>query len=150
KPTLEFLRAESWTAWEPIAGTDGDRSLLVVRRSALPLIGSLLAVFLCVAFWGLREHLGRWRLSLLLIWLTFAGLGYLWLPATLRILVWWPLLAAAAVALAWYLATAVRKQPGSAPRTNPLSGPAPIAMTGLLFIVGPVCWMSVSSSHADD
>jgi hypothetical protein len=150
KPALEFLRAEDWTAWEPIAGTGADRTLLVVRRNVLSSVGPVLAVLLCLTFWGLRDHLGRRRLSMLLLWLAASGLGYLWLPGALRVLAWWPFLAAAAVALAWYLATAARKPPAGAPRTNARTGPAPIVVAGVLLVFGPACWMIASRSQADD
>lgn len=150
KLELEFLRAESWTAWEPIAGTEADRTLLVARRNVLSTLGPVLAVLLCLAFWGLHDHLGRWRLGLLLLWLAVGGLGYLWLPATLRVLAWWPLLAASAVALACYLATAARKQPAAAPPTSPRTGAAPIVITGVLLAIGSSWWIIESRSNADD
>jgi hypothetical protein len=151
KPALGFLNAEYWTAWEAIAGTESDRTLVVVRHDVLSRVGPVLAALLCLAFWGLRNSLGRWRLTALLLWLTVAGLGYLWLPSTLRMLAWWPFLAAA-IALAWYLASAVRKQSVSAsgPKTDPRAGAAPLVTASLLLGIGAGWWVIASPSNADD
>jgi hypothetical protein len=149
-PALGFLRNEYWTAWEPIAGTEGDRRLLVVRRSALSGIGPVLAVLLSLTFWGLRDHLGRWRLSVLLLWLAVSGLGYLWLPAPLRVLAWWPFLAAAAIALAWYLATAARKQGAKEPGSNPGVASTPVAIAIVLLGLCSAWWTLTTPSNADD
>src|SRR5262249_21883474 len=100
--------AGCWTEWEPIAGGDG--GLIVVYQDALPGLALVFTALLCLIFWRMPERMGHGRLGVLLVWLGTTCLGYLWLPPAVSMLAWWPLLGGAAIALAWYLGAAVRKQ----------------------------------------
>jgi hypothetical protein len=112
-----------WTAWEPLAGTPGDESLLVVRQDALPWWGGVLTGVLALAFWRARTRAPRRRLALLLLWLAGAGLAVCWLPASLQALAWWPLMAGLLLAVGWYLrATFARRTPPAAPSDRVVSG----------------------------
>jgi hypothetical protein len=127
---LGLLHAEYWTEWEALAGFEGGGRLIVVRRGVLPAVAALATLVLCLLFWCLPE---RARLGALLCWLAAAGLGYVWLPASVRVLAWWPLLGAGGVALAWYLASTVRR---SKPTTEAQPPPhaTPLATAGVLFV----------------
>jgi hypothetical protein len=104
-----------WTAWEPLAGTSGDESLLVVRQGAVPWWGGALAGLLALAFWRARYRPPRRRLILLVLWLAAAGLAVCWLPASLQALAWWPLLAGLVLAVGWYLRAVFARPPLPAP-----------------------------------
>src|SRR5262249_15591601 len=121
-----------WTGWESLAGSPPDSGVLLIRRDGVTALGVLLALALAARFFRPFPHSlsrrpsegpaqariagdgaprprfgpgGRHagRLPLLLLWLTAAGLGALWLPASLADLAWWPLLTALAGGLAYYL-----------------------------------------------
>jgi hypothetical protein len=137
---LGELHAEYWTEWEAVAGAEGDGRLVVVRHDALPGIGLAAAALACLGFWLLPE---RARLGALLAWLALGGLAYFWLLAPLRVLGWWPLLGGLAVALAWYLASAARRQKLDR-EPKPTPGPAPAAVPlvsgGLLLLALAWSW----------
>jgi hypothetical protein len=143
---LGELHADYFTEWEPLAGTDPEGSLIVVRQDVLPGIALALAAALCLAFWRMPQ---RGRLAMLLAWLAAAGLGYFWLPPALRVLAWWPLLSGGAAALGWYLASAVGKaqpEPLIAARLT-----LPPSVIGVLFVVGVGSWFSPGSiSRAEE
>jgi hypothetical protein len=103
---LGFLHAEDWTEWEPTAGVEEGGCLVVVRQDVFPSVAALVTVLLCLGCWRLPA---RARVGLLLGWLAAAGLGYLWLPASMRVLGWLPILGASGVVLIWYIAWAVRR-----------------------------------------
>jgi hypothetical protein len=101
-PPLDFdAEGTNWSEWEPIAGA-ADDSLLVVRRDAVTAAGLALVVALALVFWMLRRSSLRRLRTLLLSSSALLGVGAAWLPAALRDLAWWPLLAVGLGALAWY------------------------------------------------
>src|SRR5262249_61613551 len=78
--------------------------------------------------WGLRRQPARQGLALLLTGLALAGMGLLWLPASLHGLVWWPLVAGAALGLSWYLWSAARStESKGAPSSRPAARAAAAA-----------------------
>ncbi len=85
-PRMPGLGADStdWIAWEPVAGLSDD-TLIVVRRDLVAGVGLALVLFLALFFWSLRRRSSRWRLTFLFLTLGLAGLGVLWLPASLRL-----------------------------------------------------------------
>jgi hypothetical protein len=102
-----------WTEWEAVAGDSAERSLLIVRRDAVTGAGLALAATLGLAFGIAWRSLGRWRLRLLVLWLTAGGLAVCWLPPALHALALWPLMAAIVVAAGWYLLAAVLTPPST-------------------------------------
>ncbi len=98
-PSLDLA---AWSAWEPVAGTD-DSALAVVSAERPAAAAAVLTAALVFLGWRLRRRSWRLRLTLLLLVVALAGVGLLWLPASLQALAWWPLVSALAVALAWYL-----------------------------------------------
>jgi hypothetical protein len=127
------LHSEYWTAWEPIAGAEADAPLLVVRRDTVPGAGIVLAVFLCVLFWRLP---GPWRLGMVLLWLAASVCGFLWLPAVLRPLAWWPFIGGIVVALAAYLGAVARNQKAETRNPTPkTSGPVAVTTASLVLVL---------------
>jgi hypothetical protein len=107
QPLVPEPVGRGWTAWEPVAGTQDDQALLVVRQDALPWWGGTLTALLALAWWRERHRSGR-RLVLLLAWLAAAGLALVWLPSSLQPLAWWPLLAGIILAVGWYVRAGLR------------------------------------------
>jgi hypothetical protein len=109
EPWLPEALGPDWSQWEAVPGAETTEALTVVHlRPGAAAVGAVVAALLALAFWRTR------RLGLLLVWLAVAALGYLWLPTALQSLAWWPLLVAAGLALAWYLAAMgglVRRRP---------------------------------------
>jgi hypothetical protein len=102
-----------WTAWEPVAGLEGDEVLWTVRERALPVLGLGLARALVAAAWVLRRRLSPgWRFRLLLGWLAGFGLALYWLPPALGELAWWPALAGLTWAVVWYVWSTAARQLG--------------------------------------
>jgi hypothetical protein len=127
---------EGWTAWAP-AG-EGGVGLVVVRRGTVAGLGLALAALLALALVGLRP--GGRRLRFLLGWLGLAGVALAWLPASLRDLAWWPLLAGLTLSLPWYLAWAGRpRKQASAPgsRKAAAAGAAVLTLVLLGEAAGP-------------
>ncbi len=113
QPSLELAE---WGEWEPVAGTD-DGTLIVVHRSRAGAAAGVLTAGLAFLGWRLRRRSWRLRLTLLVLLLAAAGLGFLWLPSSLQDLAWWPLVVGLAVAIVWYL-LAARRQPSRAKTTH--------------------------------
>jgi hypothetical protein len=124
------LHAEYWNEWEPLAGTDVEGPILVVRLDELPNIAWVLAAALCLAFWRMPE---RGRLPMLLTWLAAAGLGNYWLPLPVQVLAWVPLLLGLAAALCWYLVSTRRALQSGKPAGARTFGPT--TALGLLLVV---------------
>jgi hypothetical protein len=114
QPSLPGLGADAadWSEWEPVAGLAED-TLLVVRPDLVTAAGFALTVVLALFFWAIRRRSVRFRLSFLLLSLAGAGLGLFWLPAALRDLAGWPLLAGCGGALVWYLRAVARSAKNS-------------------------------------
>jgi hypothetical protein len=125
---LGELHADFWTEWEPSAGADSASAIIVVRQDVLPGVALTLAGVLCLAFWRMPQQV---RSPMLLLWLGAAGLGYFWMPTSLSVLAWWPLLGGVAAALGWYLASTVGK---SEPRPTNAAMRLPPAVIGALLI----------------
>jgi hypothetical protein len=134
------LELAAWGAWEPVAGDD-DGTLAVVYAERSSAAAGVLTAILVFLGWRLRRRPWRLRLTLLLLVGALAGVGLLWLPASLQALAWWPLVAALAVALVWYL-FAVRRLPHPSPRTPLVSrrvaGAAVAILTCTLLGTSPV------------
>jgi hypothetical protein len=130
------LDLAAWSAWEPVAGADDD-TLAVVGTERPGAAAAVLTAALVLLGWRLRRRSWRLRLTLLLLVGALAGVGLLWLPASLQVLAWWPLVAALAVALAWYL-LAVRRPPHPSPRTplasRRVAGAAVVLLAGTLLL----------------
>jgi hypothetical protein len=134
--TLDFESERTdWSEWEPIAGRMEDR-LIVVRRDVVTATGLALVVALGFVFWLLRRRSVRRRLTLLLLALGCLGLCVTWLPAALRDLAWWPLLATGFGAAVWYVRVVVRMTNGSKITLNrPKKAGSAAAIAGLLALV---------------
>jgi hypothetical protein len=128
---------EGWTAWAPVAGTSEDTDLRIVRRGAVAGLGLALAGVLALALLRAGKGAGGRRLRFVLLWLGVAGVALAWLPASLRDLAWWPLLAGLTIALPWYLAWAnrTRRSPTPAASSPKGSAVAPAAVTAGLLLV---------------
>jgi hypothetical protein len=135
RTTLFDTIPPGWTEWEPVAGTDADRRLLVVRRDPVQAMGLALAIGLVVLFLWVRKRASRPRLLLLLVWLALASGGTLWLPTSLHGLVAMPLLAGAVVGLVWYVWALTHSAPPRAPSSvrPPARG---VAAAALLVLLG--------------
>jgi hypothetical protein len=139
--------ARDWSEWEPVAGLPDD-TLIVIHRDLVTGLGLGLVLALGLFFWMIRRRSPRWRITLLFLVLALAGLGVLWLPAALRPLVWWPLLATCGGALVWYLRALVRgpaapKGKGRTPR-NVVAGALPAGAV-LFALLG---WSSQAAAPA--
>lgn len=98
---------DGWSGWAPIPGS-ADDDLVVVSTRAIRLIGMFVAAVLLTGSLLVRRWPARRRLRLLLVWLGLAGFSVAWLPSAWAELAWWPLVAALAVAVPWYLLWASR------------------------------------------
>jgi hypothetical protein len=125
---------EEWSDWEPIAGVKEER-MVIVRRDGITALGLALGL-LCWLLWRRTER----RLTLLLPALALFGLGVLWLPASLRDLAWWPLLASGAVAVQGYLRKIVHKPISPQASVRPLKNVRSSAAVGGLLILGIFGW----------
>jgi hypothetical protein len=130
---------EGWTAWEPVASEkprapETEAELVVVRRGMVAGLGLALAGLLAVMLVGLRHRSGGLRLRFLLCWVATAGVALVWLPASLRDLAWWPLLAGLTIALPWYLAWAGRPRGN---RASPPSSSPPSSKKVATVVAGP-------------
>jgi hypothetical protein len=126
--------AADWSEWEPVAGLADDR-LIVVRSDQIAAIGLAATVGVMLLFWVIRRRSVRTRLSWLFLALALFGLGTLWLPAALRDLAWWPLLACGFGALVWYLKALVRRtEPSNGRIQNSKNAAAAAATAGLLLV----------------
>jgi hypothetical protein len=137
RPTILDPYAD-WTAWEPVAGLEGEEVLWVVRQEGLLFLGLAVAGALGGAAWGVRRLPARRRLRLLLALLAGLVLALVWLPPALRELAWWPALAALAGLVLWYVVATVMSQFRAAPAAGTgkgASGSAVKAAT-LLALVG--------------
>ncbi len=128
--------AAHWGEWEPAAGLSDD-TLIVVRRDLVTAAGLGLVLLEGLFFWIFRRRSVRWRLTFLLLVLGLTGVGVLWLPAALRDLAWWPLLAGCLGLFVWYVRTIARQagNPKSEIR-NPKSAVAGAATAVVLFLAG--------------
>ena len=126
--------AADWSEWEPVAGLADDR-LVVVRSDQIAGIGLAVTVGVVLLFWMIRRRSVRTRLTGLFLALALFGLGTLWLPAALRDLAWWPLLACGFGALVWYLKVMTRRrvEPSSAPVQNSKNAAAAAATAGMVL-----------------
>jgi hypothetical protein len=90
----------------------------------------------------------------LLAWLTAAGLGVLWLPASLADLAWWPLLTALATGLAsylWAVANAPRPQrPAPTPPAKPPSSVRPVVVAGAGGVVALALLLPLGNAAGPD
>jgi hypothetical protein len=120
-----------WSEWEPVAGLAED-TLIAVRPAFVTAVGFALTLVLGLFFWAIRRRPARIRLVFLLLSLAVAGLGLLWLPAALRDLAWWPLLAGCGGTLVWYLRAAARS--AGNPRTQ-ISNPKIASAVVLLLVI---------------
>ncbi|MGH7169307.1 MAG: hypothetical protein ACRELG_03405, partial [Gemmataceae bacterium] len=139
-PALNFESERTdWSEWEPLAGLAEDR-LIVVRRDLVTGSGLALALLLGLLLGMLRRRSVRPRLLLLLLVLGLSGLGVLWLPAALRDLAWWPLVAACSAAALWYFRAVFRKtrNPRSTSR-KPKKNLSAAAIAGM-FLLGILGW----------
>jgi hypothetical protein len=142
----------SWTDWEEMTAASPGAPLRVVRASLPAGLGLGLAGVLLLVAWLVGRAAGprEWKegdpagpgparrrgpLALILLWLGGAGLGYLWLPAGLRDLAWWPLTVGSAVALWWYIAPRANspRALSKAPSTRP-SVPVGMGTAGVLAL----------------
>jgi hypothetical protein len=106
---LAFLpHPEPWTEWEPIAGEASNETLVVLRQDALWGVSSFLTGALLLVWWWSRRRWPRVCYAVALCWFAGGILGLLWLPAALRVVFWWPMLAGVALAAGWYLVSALR------------------------------------------
>lgn len=98
--------AEGWTEWEPLTVSEGDGSLLVVRTDLVAWTSLGLAMLLAGAAWLARTWSRGVRFRLLMAWVVSGGLAWLWLPASLRGLAWWPTITGMAIVILWNLRSA--------------------------------------------
>jgi len=139
--------AKDWSEWEPVAGLSDD-TLIVVRRDLVTGLGLALSLLMALFFWIIRRRSPRWRRTLLFLILGLSGLGVLWLPAALRALAWWPLLAGSFGALIWYLCAIARG--GAAPKgknRNPKSAVAG-AVPAVVFLLAVFGWSGRAAAPA--
>jgi hypothetical protein len=131
-PGLEVERID-WGEWEPVASLPDD-TLIVVRRDVVTESGFALALLLALFFWMFRRRSVRARLTALLLVLALTGLGLVWLPSSLRDLAWFPLLAACAGALVWYLKAVTRGAGNAKPSLRKLGNTAGAVTAGVLLL----------------
>jgi hypothetical protein len=117
------------TEWEALPGRETGETLVVVRRGPLSGLTWALCGILALAVWRGSRQAGRWRQSLLLLWLAVGGFGLLWLPASLRGAIWWPALAGFGVAVVWYFWSAL------IPAKAPPAAAGTAAAVGLFFVL---------------
>jgi hypothetical protein len=142
-----------WTEWEPVADTAAPGRLVVVGRGAVTTGGILLATAALLVFWRIGRH-AAWRRSWFLgPWLASSGAGLFLLPSGLHGLAWWPFLAAAAVALGWYVIALARATPrrpltpaprpsGERPRGGGPAGAASGVAAATLALFALSAWLS--------
>ena len=141
-PALNFeSERPSWSEWEPVAELADDR-LIVVRRDFVTGAGLALALLLGLVLAILRRRSVHPRLLLLLLALGLSGLGVLWLPAALRDLAWWPLVAGCAVAVVWYLRAVARKTTNSRSTLSKRKQALSAAAIGGILGLGVLGWHS--------
>jgi hypothetical protein len=127
---------EGWTTWAPVAGAGPDADLRIVRRGPVAGLGLALAGLLGLALLRSRQWGAGPRMRFMLLWLGSAGVALAWLPASLRDLAWWPLLAGLTIALPWYLAWANRpRRAAAAPSSNKGQAVVSAAATAGLLLV---------------
>jgi hypothetical protein len=135
---------DGWTAWDVGAGTQQEAQLVVVNRSLMAGLGLALALMLALVLFCSRHRSGGLRLRFLLAWLALSGVALAWLPAALRDLAWWPLLAGLTISLPWYVLYVGRLPPrrqapsdsssgGGGGRTGAVAGAG--ATAGLLLLL---------------
>src|SRR5207237_5695175 len=116
-----LARADSWVAWEPLAGESAAETLTVFRPALLSGVSWVVAFLFLLAAWSVQRSRLRGRYALLLLWLAANGLAYLWSPESWRGLLWWPLLAGVLIAALWFIRVALSSRPrsgSSAPATS--------------------------------
>ncbi|MBY0522421.1 MAG: hypothetical protein K2R98_03445 [Gemmataceae bacterium] len=119
--------------WECLAGPDYTDSVLVVRQSAVPLLGVSVAGTLLLFAWILWKRLSERRgRRLLLTWLALSGLALLWLPTPLRALALWPALVGVAAAALWCVQVAFHRPAPQVVLTAPIVG----SLLALLALAG--------------
>ena len=102
-PELDAAALDAgWTEWEAVADAGTPETLVVIRQPRLPLAGPCLALVVTLFFWHGRGWPARTRLAVLLLWLASTGTALFWLPASVRELATWPLLAGCVTALGWH------------------------------------------------
>lgn len=136
-----------WTEWEPLAGDPEPQQLTVIRRDLPGLAGLLLAVGLILIASRPSPSGSPERLVWLLGTVAVAGLGVLWLPATLRGLAVWPALAGIAVS-AWVLLFARPRRPVPPPPSSIRPVPITAAVLVLLVLAGAARWLVAASEPA--
>lgn len=133
----EWGNLPGWTVWEPVEG-DAVRSaeMLVVHQDGLGSLAWGLTILVVLLFWALRHRSVTLRVTFLWLWLGLSGLGLLWLPASITVLVWRPFLVGAVTALIWYLLVVTRRRsPG---RRGPGRRSAAALKPAVLLLLGPV------------
>ncbi|HMC88832.1 MAG TPA: hypothetical protein VKI17_04760, partial [Gemmataceae bacterium] len=108
-----LARADSWVAWEPLAGEGAAETLTVFRPAVLSGVSWVVAFLFLLGAWSIQRSRLRGRYALLLLWLAANGLAFLWSPESLRGLLWWPLLAGVLVAALWFICVALSSRPRS-------------------------------------
>jgi hypothetical protein len=106
---------ESWTEWQPLAGLPDEETIVVLRQNTLWGLAYSTGGMLFLAWWWVQRQRKRLGYGLTLCWLAASVFGFLWLPTALRTVFWWPMLAGIALAVTWYLASAIRYRSAAPP-----------------------------------
>ena len=123
---------EGWTEWQPAVGAS-DGGIILVRRDLVLAVALGLSIALFFAAWRIRNQPPRRRYSLLLLWLWAAVIGFFWLPDPLSGAVCWPLILGLALAISWYLWSAIRV---TSLAEKPVPVQAAVALAGLALGLG--------------
>ena len=99
-PAALFLpTGEGWTVWEPRPGQAEPAKLRVFHADSLRALGIFLGLLSFLLAWQMGRMVSMdWGFRLWVIWIFGLGMAFIWLPAALRPVYWWPLFAG----LVWF------------------------------------------------
>jgi hypothetical protein len=94
---------DAWTEWQPIAGTAPEAEILLMSQQLIVAIECGLLLILLFAAWRLRNLSWHKRYGLLVLWLSTAVAGIIWLPGDLSDVARWQIFLGASLGAGWYL-----------------------------------------------
>jgi hypothetical protein len=142
---------EGWTTWESRPGELEPTRLIVIQTASLQVVCLLLALLAAALAWGTHRWCASvWCLRLWLSWQAGLALAWVWVPETLRPVLWWPF-AVISVCFAYWLARHV-----TTPVWQKIKGQSPsrakivIGGTSACLLLVSGAWLSCGRSEGPE
>ena len=149
---LFLTTGDGWTAWEPRPGQEEPAEMRVIQSASLPSLGVLLGALALGLAWSVgRLFSSAWCFRLWVIWQVGLSLALVWLPAALRPVLWWPLVAAAVWFCCWLVRFRMNAFPGpSHPRKSTDLAKVLIGSSSVWLLLMPGPWATQGRSQGPE